>query len=728
MKKRIFILLVTLVVMISGMMVVNAATPDTKPPVLKSISLKNPKSSYNTGDEVYFNLDLSDDISGVEFVKITICLYDENFEENGMYPCKGNSASNRTDLEVYDFPNNTNIYLPDYIVKGKYVVESVWTCDKRSHCADYSLDAYAGYSEGDEQFFFELKHKVFFNVNSDKDYAPDYQLDSSSIKSITLDKNTIKPGEKIKVTGVATDEHVSYMSVDFHNTVADTWMFTDMQLESAKDGEYTFVGYLDCPYKNGNYKLDTASIMMNDVDGRHGSGISVGYERFNYTISVSGNKTETPNFKLNKVIYDKKTLIAPSTYKISLNVTDSSGLANIANVMVLNKKNNTQWLSADLIPDKNGNFTGYFDIDQFTAPGEYYIYSIDFGFREPEGYWSSDHIYDVINENIKYEKDIIFEVVDSDFYDVVTSTTDKYLVKKIKEANKSAKIGINATDDSIIKDEVFEAIKGTNKTIYIESNGIQWIFNGKNIKKSKDVDTRITLSKIDNDVLKEKIGNFLDKGIIVNFKDNGELPGVALVKIKTDYALRDYLGTQNLQIYHYNGSSSQMFDEIVSDISITKDYDLEFYITHNSSYVISNKKVDDKLVSNDKEIKEINEKKLTNNDDDSFDKDSSKVSSNKLFLGCVIATPILVVAIIVLLCILRKRNKKNKETDQVIKSEEKKEEVKELKDLEDTKEFKIKSDEDDIEELENLDDDNEENILPEPSEYLKEKNKKKAGE
>ena len=277
--------------------------------------------------------------------------------------------------------------------------------------------------------------------------------------------------------------------------------------------------------------------------------------------------------------------------------------------------------------------------------------------RESNGDWVDSDVYDVLNENVKFDKVTLFEVVDSDFYDLVTSTTDKYLISKISEANDNAKIGINAVDDSIIKSEVFQTIKGTNKTIYIESNGIQWVFNGKKINTPKDVDTKITLNVLDDDVLKDKLGKYIDKGIVINFEDNGELPGVALVKIKTDYALRDYIGTSNLQVYHYNKSDDQMFDEVANDISLTKDYDLEFYISHNSSFIISNKKVDEKLVSNSKKDLKINE----DNFNDGLSTDNDNKSENSLFIYIAyIIGGLALIGLIVCIIVLVKRKKNNK--------------------------------------------------------------------
>ena len=662
--KKYFMILLLMLISTTGIAIVNAATPDTTPPVLKSISMKSTKKAYNVGDNVYFNINASDAVSGIEFIKIGICLYDKDFKNTGIYPCRGNDPTNRVDLNVYDFPNNSHIVLPNKLVKGKFIVEDLWMCDKRSNCASYSLNMGSGYDE--KEGFFELKNYVFFNVNSDLEFNKDSQINDYSLKDLKFSKASLTPGEQLKITAVVSNTNVDYLSVDFYNEKNDTYASTELHYDSLNsNGERVFIGYLDCPYKNGTYKIDGLSMMI-ETDVGHANGTGVDTDKFQYTLKVSGNKNSVvkPNFKLKKIMYENKKLIAPSVYKLSLQIEDKNSLVNEAIVTVLNKNGKGQKLEEVLKLDKNGYLTGYFDIDQFTPTGEYYIYDINFGMRSSDGGWIDSDVYDVLNKNIKFKQLTLFEVIDSDFYDLITSTTDKALISKISNASNNAKIGINAVNDSIIKSEVFQAIQGTDKTIYVESNGIQWVFNGQKITTPKDIDTKITLNKIENDILKEKVGKYIDKGIIVNFKDNGELPGVALVKIKTDYVLRDYLGTANLQVYHYNGSDNQMFEEVANDISVTKDYDLQFYISHNSSFIISNRKVDEKLISNNKKDLKINEENLAQTNSKTIDNVDTKKDSNKLFTYIAYTVGGLsFVGLIVCIIVLSKRkgNRKRKQ-------------------------------------------------------------------
>ena len=60
------------------------------------------------------------------------------------------------------------------------------------------------------------------------------------------------------------------------------------------------------------------------------------------------------------------------------------------------------------------------------------------------------------------------------------------MLQIIHDAKDDAVIAIDATGDPVILKYIFEEIKGTNKTIHIESNGIEWIFNGKDIENVKN--------------------------------------------------------------------------------------------------------------------------------------------------------------------------------------------------------------------------------------------------
>ena len=74
----------------------------------------------------------------------------------------------------------------------------------------------------------------------------------------------------------------------------------------------------------------------------------------------------------------------------------------------------------------------------------------------------------------------------------------------------------------------------------------------------------------------------------IEFANNGVLPGKVLIKIKVDFALREYLGDDALTLYYKNNDG---YDVIANNVVESNDEFFVFYIDHNSTYLLTNKKV-----------------------------------------------------------------------------------------------------------------------------------------
>ena len=111
------------------------------------------------------------------------------------------------------------------------------------------------------------------------------------------------------------------------------------------------------------------------------------------------------------------------------------------------------------------------------------------------------------------------------------------------------------------------------------------------------------------------------KALILKFAPNGELPGVAKVRIKLDYTLRNYIGEEVYVYYYDENDNSKIFSDIVGDsIKMTDSGWFEFSIDHNSAYVFTNTKPKEEYVKKDDELIKINN--ISNNiieEDNTFD-------------------------------------------------------------------------------------------------------------
>lgn len=228
---------------------------------------------------------------------------------------------------------------------------------------------------------------------------------------------------------------------------------------------------------------------------------------------------------------------------------------------------------------------------------------------------NNDGYYDLIDVDIlshcvagaaktgDLEFDLEFEVYANNIPDVITGTQAENLLESIKNAKDDAIIYVDATNDSIIKKEVFEAIKDTNKQLHIESSGIEWIFKGKDITNPKQIDTSISVL-FDYDYNKTNMKDYIDKSVVILFKDNGELPGISTIRIKLDYVFRSYIGNK-IYVYYYDENSK--FEDVTGkELEISENGYFEFNIKHNSTYIMSSNKPDNKYISESKELVKIN--------------------------------------------------------------------------------------------------------------------------
>lgn len=167
------------------------------------------------------------------------------------------------------------------------------------------------------------------------------------------------------------------------------------------------------------------------------------------------------------------------------------------------------------------------------------------------------------------------------------------IIDKLHKTSSGIDIKINATQNTIIDMDLFNAIKGENKNLIINYNDNQLIFNGKDIINSKTIDASIAVKSIANDV-GSNISNFANEGVIVRFSDNGNLPGIATVRIKATEETNNILG-DNVYVYFYNENDNKFY-VIANKVKKTSDGYYEFEISHNSDYIMVNEKLDESLI------------------------------------------------------------------------------------------------------------------------------------
>lgn len=270
----------------------------------------------------------------------------------------------------------------------------------------------------------------------------------------------------------------------------------------------------------------------------------------------------------------------------------------------------------------------YFVVPSFVLEGNYALEQVSLVSAEATMVLTngSNYQFDVSLE-VKTNQEETFHYNNSDITEVI--------LEKIYTGADEIEVTIDATDDSIISSEVFQAIKGTKKKLVIQYQDYQMIFYGNDVEMLKSIDVRATTDIISQD---SELGSVLDSGIVIRFASNGNLPGKALIRVKIDDEMKKVLGTGKIYVYYYD-EDEQKF-EIVAREVVARDGYYEFSVDHHSEYVLVKNELDETLM-----LKE----------------DSNIVNfrqSNTTYLLMVMGCILLIVVVLVIIG-LKKENRKS---------------------------------------------------------------------
>ncbi|MBR3163043.1 MAG: hypothetical protein IKF17_02950 [Clostridia bacterium] len=170
------------------------------------------------------------------------------------------------------------------------------------------------------------------------------------------------------------------------------------------------------------------------------------------------------------------------------------------------------------------------------------------------------------------------------------------ILNEIYEMDDNISIEVNADNNPIVDKALFEAIKGADKNIILQYNDIEWIFNGKDIKEAKSIDVSTNIYKSTNEKSTDINTMLVDTGIILEFAENGFLPGKCLIRVHSTKEIIDILNKQEAKIYYYNNEANN-FNKVKMQTILTDDNYYEFYINHNSKYVMTEEEINPTYVS-----------------------------------------------------------------------------------------------------------------------------------
>lgn len=649
-----------------------AETVDKTAPIINSIMPMT--TEFRGGEKIGFKVNASDDISGIFEILLTFAQVDAPTVEGTEYTfmiglSKKGPISNAND-GLNDFINGEKIYygyVPNNVKEGKYKLFKVYIDDEDRNNRCYCMN---DYYHGD-CIVNDFNFPTINTLKSLQDH------EAPILKELNISSNSVKVGEEIEVIAKIEDEsEIKAVELFFGSDI--------YFLNKDTDGAYKTKIRFNAP---GNYKFN--QITLRDVNNNEETYVyksKTGYiakntlEDAKYDVVVANEHGETSSKlpELKDIVITKSKVKAPSVVQIHIYADEG-----LKTEMGVYDENNPEAAKSIKVTDNGWNGNSYvynYEITQYakpsihtihmlkltTADGKSVIYA-----KDPNEYQISESIIEV-----RQLGDYSYEIVKDIKADVTTSTSSLTVIDNIKNANEDATISIDTTKSTKISSDIFEAIKNTNKTVVFETNGIQWHFNGKNITNAKDIDVKTNVYYLEQ--YNNADTDTFDKALVIEFANNGKLPGKALIKVKVDYALRNYLGAENLKVYFRNTDG---YDLISDGIVESQDGFYLFYIDHNSTYYLTNKKIEAKKIKNDSTTKldntilveqvkeEVNQNIIEDNnlktdikDDITMDivpnnNDSNKTKSNNYILISIIIAIFVIITTIIII----RRNKLNKE-------------------------------------------------------------------
>lgn len=544
-------------------------TPDYEAPVLHSISVD--KKTVKPGETLTFALNVTDDVSGVNYIKIDFI----------------NEATGKTDdISESITVNESGKYILTYTVPedeavGTLRVDSVYLSDTLGRYDSYvsQINEYA-----DKYLPNEISVEIVDSTSEDK-AAP-------VLNDLSLSDTTVSaPGQLTLSLNVSDDvSGVNCVIATFINRqtgkeISGSWYA--LQETSVVNGDIELELTTTQYDGSGDYELD--SVYLTDENGYHQWYYSKHNENQKPTLpkelsfavtNESGEDVTAPVLK--GISIDKTEVEAPSEITVTLDVEDDLSGYRWAIVTAINRKNERRidlcHSSQDnpnevIIPVSEWEPSGLFEIETVTL------------------FDNNDNMSQYYSENLPDTVSFLVKNIDENDTtgDIITSTNSPSLVEDIKNMQEGNTAHIYYGNGATLKKEVFEAIKGQDKTISLESAGIEWIFNGKDItdENIKDIDLTTGIEAKWNSDSDAADGIDWDQNaLILSFAENGKLPGKATIRIKADYVFKDAVGTENLYVYYYDNTTKE-YVQVAANLTITQDEYLEFTIDHNSDFVIT---------------------------------------------------------------------------------------------------------------------------------------------
>ena len=440
-------------------------TPDYEAPVLHSISVD--KETVQQGETLTFTLNVTDDVSGLDYISLGLV----------------NETSESTLGNLFEFvePSETNTYttqvqIPKNEAAGNLRLDYVEMRDKAGHNIIYWS------SEREYPYDNRLPNEITIQVGKEHDE----DLLAPELYGIEIETKTVKAGEFLTFNLDVSDDvsGIDYVSAYFINKENGRTISIDhSEIVPVKDGKIQIEKKIDEYEGKGIFQLD--HVQLNDSTGhtsiywsKDREFPSEQYLPKEVSFTVVNESTEDYTApQLHSVSIKDETVEAPGKTTLTLKVSDDVSGVYYADAYFVNERTGETILADQYFLEvcKEGELELPIIVSEFKQSGFFKLDHVEL--RDKAG---NNVYYHSASENsettLPNEITLFVKNIDENDTsgDIITSTNNANLVEDIQNMADGSTAHIYYGNGATISKEVFEAIKGQNKTIALKSDGIEW--------------------------------------------------------------------------------------------------------------------------------------------------------------------------------------------------------------------------------------------------------------
>jgi len=663
-----FIFLSILVVLMSLPLMVNADTRDcTEKKIWQGLTVKltdQSNSSYTVGERVYVDLEKfpmpEDNVSGFIILRST----DGNDTIQAWL--KDLLTPNSTKSSYFVIPESAKVGT-EYEIEGYTIyfdtneiasygatVDGEKVPIYKSYCGTYVLDQ-SKVVEGENSLMNVSQKITKIKIAEGKEV----RKAKSQLKSIEVDKDYSYLGGKVNYKVSLTAPAKQIMVTLYNEKAKDKISGT---LEGYDKKSTNFTGYVKVPgyIATGDYVI--SSVHITDEDGEwiqylknvpDAGSPKYGVLTSNIKVTVGESISDIlgkTGFTLSELTFEKDKVPVGDTLNVKTNYKwDYSIKIRIKSVLVSFADGSNNMFNAYL---KNGDKE--LVIPTTAKEGTYKVKSVTI---ELESYMGETNTIIIKEANADeaakkiFSQTLTVEKPEADVLYFNNADLNDDVMFKLKNSKQDAVIKVVATGHTIVTADLFNIIKESPRQLIIESGDNQWVFNGTDIVKSKDIDVDMKFYSLEEAEVDKTIADKVAKqSVVIDFPENGELPGTVLMRIK-DTELSNVLKGNVYYIYFIDETNNKL-SKVSMEVQKSSDGYVEFYMNHNSKYLILNEAVKEEAI-----IGEDDHTLKFNNSDSKKEETEAKKDNNSVLYIALGAACIIIVGLVCML-IGSKRNKK----------------------------------------------------------------------